>query len=384
MRRQKVPHIGGLDIGGDKAFADAAGQNEGQLAALDLLVLPDQRHQHIDIGLVAGNIGNARRQADGCKMTRDARGLFRRQQAAPGRERESQRHADRHRLAMQQATGKSRGRFQRMAESMAEIEQRALAAFAFVARDDIRLHPATGRHRDFARGAAFENALPIRFQPGEESGIADQSIFGNLGITGAHLARRQRVEQTGRIQFCCEACNDLGKNLDAGYLDAAFIVSKPSPHMQLLAEWSETLVWVCGPDFLLSPGAPIPVLSRPHSVPDQVMFAALERHGMPFSVTFVAADFSAQLAALRAGLGFLVMPERMVTPDLKIARDYYLPPLPGLVAGFYMREGLDARRFAPLIARFDEALNAAMPCAPPAGRQAEGVSAQKPAALHSR
>ena len=44
---------------------------------------------------------------------------------------------------------------------------------------------------------AGENVLPVFFQPGEERGIAEQAVFGDLGIAGAEFALRQRVEQRG-------------------------------------------------------------------------------------------------------------------------------------------------------------------------------------------
>ena len=46
-------------------------------------------------------------------------------------------------------------------------------------------------------GAAGEDVLPVCFQPGEEVGVAEQAVFGDLGIAGAEFARRQRVEQRG-------------------------------------------------------------------------------------------------------------------------------------------------------------------------------------------
>ena len=46
-------------------------------------------------------------------------------------------------------------------------------------------------------GSAGEDVLPVRFQPGEEGGVADQPVFGDLGIAGAEFALRQRVEQRG-------------------------------------------------------------------------------------------------------------------------------------------------------------------------------------------
>ena len=56
----------------------------------------------------------------------------------PRRELERQRHAERDRLAVQQPVGEAGGGFERVAEGVAEIEQRALAGLALVARDDRR------------------------------------------------------------------------------------------------------------------------------------------------------------------------------------------------------------------------------------------------------
>ena len=49
----------------------------------------------------------------------------------------------------------------------------------------------------FARRAAGENIFPVGLEPGEEIDVAEQSVFGDLGIAGAELALRQRVEQRG-------------------------------------------------------------------------------------------------------------------------------------------------------------------------------------------
>ena len=46
-----------------------------------------------------------------------------------------------------------------------------------------------------ARRPAGEQVLPVCFQPGEEGGVAEQAVFGDLGIAGAELASGQRVEQ---------------------------------------------------------------------------------------------------------------------------------------------------------------------------------------------
>ena len=98
---------------------------------------------------------------------------------------------------MEQPVGKAGRGFQRMAEGVAEIEQRAFAGLALVARHDRGLGAAGGRDRVFARGAALEDVGVIGFQPGEKRLVAEHAVFGDFGIAGAKLARRQRIEHRG-------------------------------------------------------------------------------------------------------------------------------------------------------------------------------------------
>ena len=110
-----------------------------------------------------------------------------------------QRHADRHALAMHQPGAVIAGRrFQRMAEGVAEIEQRPVAGLEFVARHDIGLGAAGFGDRLGARRTAGKHVAPVLLEPGEEIRPVDQPVFGDLGIAGAEFARRQRVER-GRV-----------------------------------------------------------------------------------------------------------------------------------------------------------------------------------------
>ncbi len=83
------------------------------------------------------------------------RGKFRRQH-----------HADGNAFAVEQAIGKAGRGLQRMAEGMAEIEQRALAVLALVAGDDRGLGAAGGRDGMLARRTAGEDVGMIGFEPG--------------------------------------------------------------------------------------------------------------------------------------------------------------------------------------------------------------------------
>src|SRR5215470_2419651 len=64
------PHLGGVDIGRNEGLADAAREDERELAALDLLVLRHQFHQPVDVGESALHLREMGRQADRRKVTR--------------------------------------------------------------------------------------------------------------------------------------------------------------------------------------------------------------------------------------------------------------------------------------------------------------------------
>ena len=130
-------------------------------------------------------------------MPLHARGVTWRDHAELRREVGRQHHADRDALAMEQPVGKPGGGFQRMAERVAEIEQRSLAVLAFVARDDRRLGAARGGDGVFARRAAGKDLGVVGFEPGEERRVTQHAVLGNLGIPGAELTWRQRVEDRG-------------------------------------------------------------------------------------------------------------------------------------------------------------------------------------------
>jgi hypothetical protein len=80
-------------------------------------------------------------------MRAEPRRRFLTHEPEPRRGFKGQRTADRDAFAVQKPLGIARGRLQRMAESMAEIEQRAFALLGLVARHDIGLHLHRAAHR---------------------------------------------------------------------------------------------------------------------------------------------------------------------------------------------------------------------------------------------
>ena len=76
------------------------------------------------------------------------------------RELEGEQAADRHRLAVQQPVGIAGRGLERMAEGMAEVEERAVALLGLVAGDDLGLHLAGAPHRVLPRAGVAGLAAP--------------------------------------------------------------------------------------------------------------------------------------------------------------------------------------------------------------------------------
>lgn len=170
------------------------------------------------------------------------------------------------------------------------------------------------------------------------------------------IAACRAVTEGERLHFACEASADLARNLSSGYLDIAFVSSPEVPHAMQLERWSETMCWVCAPGFSTSPGAPIPLQSWPYGVSDQLAIEALENAGLSYSIVFTASDLSAHLAALRSGIGYVVLPQRLVPPDLKIAREHFLPALPLCQTGIYVNSEKDTRKLRSVATRMTDVL----------------------------
>jgi DNA-binding transcriptional LysR family regulator len=116
-----------------------------------------------------------------------------------------------------------------------------------------------------------------------------------------------------------------------GFIDIALALvtdeTKIDVSLRKIDERAIRLVWVRSPNFVLSPGSPIPLLTWPGQFADEIMTRALEEASMIYKVTFLSPDHHATLAAAKAGAGLMVLPEDMLVPGLQHAKEYYLPPL---------------------------------------------------------
>jgi len=142
------------------------------------------------------------------------------------------------------------------------------------------------------------------------------------------------------------------RGLIDGYIDLAYVYSFPlidaGDEVTIAQEIEEHSVWVRSRDFVLRPGAPIPILAWPG---DDWMIRTLTKHNISYKIVFRSPNHQLRLDAARAGYGLTAIPERMVPPSLLPAKDYYLPDLPGHKRLLCVRPGLEGSRATALVQR---------------------------------
>jgi DNA-binding transcriptional LysR family regulator len=147
----------------------------------------------------------------------------------------------------------------------------------------------------------------------------------------------------------------IERGLVDGYIDVACIYEsrtlEPEVQQMVVNEHSDPLVWVRSRDFVLSPGAPIPIVTWPA---DDWMITTLTKHGLTFKIVFNAADFHTRLTAVKAGIGLTAVPEGLVPTDMIKAKEDYLPVLPPARSLLCAKLGVETEKGAALIRHLSE------------------------------
>jgi DNA-binding transcriptional LysR family regulator len=171
-----------------------------------------------------------------------------------------------------------------------------------------------------------------------------------------------------KVSFRCDESEVLMRDLIAGTLDLAFLCNAHDPQTPAIALWSEPFYWVKSPDLVLTPGAAIPLVSWPGSLPDRLATRLLDAANLRYEIAFSGAEHASRKAAVAAGQGIMLMPERVITPDMEIVHESYLPDTPTVPTGLFMREGLDVHRLKSLVDTLEEVLRPRAVGQPPVPR----------------
>ena len=185
-------------------------------------------------------------------------------------------------------------------------------------------------------GGGAKEAVPIRV------GLSNAYV-------GAFFRNWNRRDYVGEVHFYCDQSADLKKSLSDGYLDVACLLNPSTENCEIIDSWQEKYIWVRSPNFILSPGSPIPVVCWPGTASDLPALDALERAGLAYRVVFTSTDFHARVEAVASGLGIMGIQRRQLGAPLVQAREYYLPPLNPLPAGICLRNGFNRKAAAVII-----------------------------------
>jgi DNA-binding transcriptional LysR family regulator len=161
---------------------------------------------------------------------------------------------------------------------------------------------------------------------------------------------KQTAQSLAELVIYTDNSVGITKGLIDGYIDVAYILENPEMTSEIshliVNETDEEFVWVRSRDFVLSPGAPIPILTWPG---DDLMIRTLTRHGLAYRIVFNSPDYHAKLAAVESGIGISAIPRRMIPSTLVWAQEYYLPQLPPIKALLCARSNLETIQSTDLL-----------------------------------
>jgi DNA-binding transcriptional LysR family regulator len=168
---------------------------------------------------------------------------------------------------------------------------------------------------------AQADAMLARFRSPEVAGLVrfgSPEDFASTylpDILGVFAAAHPAVE----LHVTCQLTLPLIAEFEAGQHDLIVVKQDPArPYPGARTLWRERLVWVTSPTFRAD-RRPLPlVLSPAPCVYRARATSALEAAGWDSLGIYTSPSFAGAVAAVRAGLGAMVMPEAMVPPGVQV------------------------------------------------------------------
>jgi DNA-binding transcriptional LysR family regulator len=183
---------------------------------------------------------------------------------------------------------------------------------------------------------------------GLHNSIAPQQLF--------RVFKSVSSNQRREIVFRNLSSHSLLKGLEGGYIDIALLIDPIRAAPVAVLEWWEPIHWVKGPGHRVDLSMPLSLVSFPGGLSDRIAIGALKRVGLRYRITFVSTQISSRLAAVRAGMGLMVLAQRATTEDVVVADEADLPELPRVRCGIYLRHGLDRSQIEWIISALESEL----------------------------
>lgn len=148
------------------------------------------------------------------------------------------------------------------------------------------------------------------------------------------LFQFSRIHPNVSLHVECDFTLNLYKRFKEKEFDMVVVkLAHPEDFPNGVEVWSEALAWVKHPRLISSPNSKeaVPlVLSPPPCVNRNNAIQALESASLQSNICYTSTSYAGTIAAVKAGMGFTVLPKTLIPEDLVIAHDTWLPPLPDL------------------------------------------------------
>ena len=156
------------------------------------------------------------------------------------------------------------------------------------------------------------------------------------------LARFARAYPAVSLQVTCDLTLHLLDAFGKGEFDLALIKRERSVASGGIRVWREPLVWVSsGMPFNMGAALPLVVSPTP-CVYRKRAIDALERAKRSWRVAYTCGSLAGSVAAVKAGLGFTVLPKEMVPDDLTVIDGGLLPTLRDTEIALLQRDPISA------------------------------------------
>lgn len=181
---------------------------------------------------------------------------------------------------------------------------------------------------------------------GGTNGNSDRLRLGLSSVFARRFMMGQMPNGFGDVQIHAGTSQEIAAALIEGHSDMACFFHlrgdiNPELASLVVDEYEDRLVWVRSKSFVLSPGAPIPIVTW---ATDDWMIQTLTRHSLSYRIAFSSQDYDAKRAAVEAGVGLSALPSRMIPSSLVWAKEYYLPDLPTIKTLLCIRPGVQSAR----------------------------------------
>ena len=155
------------------------------------------------------------------------------------------------------------------------------------------------------------------------------------------LERFAQVYPGIALEVTCDLTLNLLQRFRLGAFDLALIKREQTVEADGTRVWHEPLVWVGGSAGLERLPDPLPLVVSPEPcVYRHRACVSLDEAEIPWRIAYVCGSLAGSLAAVRAKLGFAVLPRDMVPDDLGIIGDGLLPAMMDTEIGLLQAEPL--------------------------------------------